>query len=225
MGRDISPVMVNQTRRADPAMLGQSRYPRTALDHYPTQPPAIRALLPVPVVQNLIHKAVVWEPCCGDGAIVKEIASHCLGTVSTDIAAYEGFDPDALVDLLALPDLATLTKRTGDGRLPSGIITNPPYGDLAQPIIEKSLDLMKDRKGFVMMLLRHDWDCASGRHHLFDEHPAFAAKITLTFRPLWIKPAEGEKSGSPRFSYAWFVWDWAKDPATPAQQLYARRPK
>lgn len=201
-------------------MLGQTSYPRTALDHYPTQPPATRALLSVPLVQNLIHKAVIWEPCCGDGAIVRELP--LMGSViSTDIAAYEGFDPDALLDLLALPTLADLAPLTGDHRLPSGIITNPPYGDLAQPIIEKSIDLMKDRKGFVMVLVRHEWDCAKGRAKLFRDHPAYLAKITLLFRPHWVVPKPGEKAGSPRFSYAWHVWSWAKDPAAPALNLYA----
>lgn len=206
-------------------MLGQTRYPRTPLDHYPTMPPSTRALLSVPLVAQRIERALVWEPCCGDGAIVKEITDHVYDVIATDIAAYEGFDPDALVDLLTLPDLAALEPLVFDKRRPSGIITNPPYGKEAQPIIEKAIDLMRERKGFVMMLLRHDWDAASGRRHLFDDHPAFAAKITLTFRPHWVKPAEGEKPGSPRFSYAWYFWDWAKDPAAPALQLYAHRPR
>lgn len=205
-------------------MLGQTRYPRTALDHYPTQPPATQALMSVPQVSRRLKNSIVWEPCCGDGAIVKEIIPHCADVVYTDIAAYEGFDPDALVDLLALPDLASLSQQVAGRDPPDGIITNPPYGDLAQPIIEKAIDLMKDRKGFVMMLLRHEWDCASGRKHLFADHPAFYAKVTLTFRPHWVKPEPGKKAGSPRFSYAWFIWDWSKEPAIPSLNLYAHRP-
>lgn len=217
--------MVNPTRRADPAMLGQTRYPRTPLDHYPTQPPATNALLSVPYVDDLIKHAIVWEPCCGNGAIVKEIAPRCLDVLHTDIAAYDGWDPQALVDLMSLDTLMDLCPHVGGGGPPEGIITNPPYGDLAQPIIEKAIALMQPSKGFVAMLLRHEWDCASGREHLFKDHPAYAAKVTLTFRPHWVSPKPGEKAGSPRFSYAWFIWNWAKDPATPAYQLYASRPK
>lgn len=205
-------------------MLGQTQYPRTPLDHYPTQPPPTQALMGVPQIAERIERAVVWETCCGDGAICKEIAPYVGDVLATDIAAYPGFDPDALVDLLSLNRLGDLNDH-GITRVPNGIITNPPYGKEAQPIIEKSLELMREVDGFVVMLLRHEWDCADSRTPLFAHHPAFAAKITLTFRPHWVKPAEGEKAGSPRFSYAWFFWDWAKDPAAPALQLYARKPK
>lgn len=223
--RDISPVMVNETRRPDPAMLGQTRYPRTPLDHYPTQPPSIKALMSVPYVAERIAGSVVWEPCCGDGAITQQIAPHVAATISTDIAAYEGFDPDALIDLLSLNRLSDLSDVHGVNLVPTGIITNPPYGDLAQPIIEKSIELMREVDGFVMMMVRHEWDCADSRTPLFADHPAFAAKITLTFRPHWVVPKPGEKQGSPRFSYAWLVWDWQKPAAAAPLQLYARRPR
>lgn len=100
------------------------------------------------------------------------------------------------------------------GFRPDCIITNPPYGKEAVKSVEKALELMQAEQGYVAMLMRHEWDAAKGRAHLID-HPAYIAKITLRFRPVWIEKKEGEDSKSPRFSYAWYVWDWRKTIVAP----------
>lgn len=109
------------------------------------------------------------------------------------------------------------------GFRPDCIITNPPYGKEAVLAVEKALELMEAEQGYVAMLMRHEWDAAKGRSHLID-HPAFIAKITLRFRPVWVEKKEGEESKSPRFSYAWYVWDWRKAVTAPhakAELYYA----
>jgi hypothetical protein len=95
------------------------------------------------------------------------------------------------------------------GFRPDCIISNPPYGKDADRAVRKALELMEAETGYVAFLMRHEWDAAKGRADLID-HPAFMAKITLRFRPLWVERKPGEKAASPRFSYAWYVWDWAK---------------
>ncbi len=57
----------------------------------------------------------------------------------------------------------------------------------------------------VAMLLRHAWDTASSWKDLLD-HPAYAARITLRFRPVWFE--SDEKTSSPRWNYALHIWDW-----------------
>jgi len=109
------------------------------------------------------------------------------------------------------------------GFRPDCIISNPPYGKDAERAVRKALELMEDEIGYVAFLMRHEWDAAKGRADLFD-HPAFMAKITLRFRPVWIEKKEGEPSASPRFSYAWYVWDWGKAlkaPHAKAELYYA----
>lgn len=106
---------------------------------------------------------------------------------------------------------------------PDCIISNPPYGKDADRAVRKALKLMEPEAGYVAFLMRHDWDTAKGRADLFD-HPAFMAKITLRFRPVWIEKKPGEKSASPRFSYAWYVWDFGKAlkaPHAKAELYYA----
>lgn len=112
-------------------------------------------------------------------------------------------------DLLAARPMSMTDVEQALGFRPDAIITNPPYGKEAVAAVEKALALMEAEQGYVAMLMRHEWDTARGRAHLID-HPAFMAKITLRFRPVWVEKKEGEESKSPRFSYAWYVWDWAK---------------
>lgn len=100
------------------------------------------------------------------------------------------------------------------GFRPDCIITNPPYGKDAERAVRKALELMEAESGYVAFLMRHEWDAAKTRADVID-HPAFASKITLRFRPVWIEPVPGEKSSSPRFSYSWYVWDWAKAATAP----------
>lgn len=169
--------------------MGALGYQRIAEDFYPTPSWCSRALL-----KNFVPKSVVWEPACGAGDISSALQLHGLTTYSTDLVD-RGYG-DAHFDFLACDKLPLPDIRS--------IITNPPYsGDLPQQFIEHSLKLMEPVKGSVAMLLRNEYDSASGRVDLF-RHPAFALKLVLTKRPKWI---EGS-TGSPRHNYAFFCWDF-----------------
>lgn len=201
---------ISEAGRNDPSMLGGTHYPRNDLDFYPTPARATNAF--VSVVEDELEAMQGWEPFCGNGAISKIVSPLCRNFVSTDIRAYEGFDPAGLVDFFALQNLDPIEELCGFR--PDAIISNPPYGKDAVRAVQKALDLMEAEKGYVAFLMRHEWDAAKGRAPLID-HPAFMAKITLRFRPVWIEKKEGEESKSPRFSYAWFVWDWSKAAVAP----------
>lgn len=233
----------------DPSMLGQARYTRSALDFYPTPSRATEAF--VKVVEDDLEAMQGWEPFCGAGHISKIVGPLCRNFVSTDIHAYEGFDPDVMIDFFGLvpddeleaetakfmaehakeealyqehgvvynlkrprPQPFSVVECCANFR-PDAIITNPPYDDKASGVtaekaVRHALRLMEPEKGFVAMLLRHEWDTARGRADLFD-HPAFMSKITLRFRPRWI---EGS-TGAPRHSYAWYCWDFVKSAGAP----------
>lgn len=94
--------MTRHTR--DAATVGASRYPRAPLDHYPTLPPPTVAFLRRFIARFGAEalKAPAWEPFCGNGAISRLLAPHTDGLLSTDIVAYDGFDPDGLLDFFAL---------------------------------------------------------------------------------------------------------------------------
>jgi hypothetical protein len=44
-----------------------------------------------------------WEPACGNGAIAKVLRSAGRAVLSSDIARYDGFEPDFVADYLTAP--------------------------------------------------------------------------------------------------------------------------
>lgn len=182
--------MLSQAATKDPAMSGQLNYERREADHYPTPPENVGCLL------HFTHfrECVVWEPACGEGHISKVLEQHHPKVFSTDLrqTGYGIGGIDFLKCSMTPPRV-------------TAIITNPPFAELAEAFIRKSLELMQPVDGLCAMFLRNEYDCAStGRADLFEGHPAFSKKIVVTKRPRWI---EGS-TGSPRHNYSWFVWDF-----------------
>ncbi len=222
----------------DPAMLGGTKYPRAENDHYPTPARVTESLLSI--IEDDLPTMQFWEPFVGNGAIYNILAPVARNACSSDLVRYEGFEPNALCDFFQLyndddedgyrkalaADKSPLMMHELEnifGFRPDCIISNPPYGKDAERSVRKALELMEPEFGYVAFLMRHEWDCAKTRRDLFD-HPAFSAKITLRYRPIWVKKKEGEKSKSPRFSYAWYCWDFTKAAQTPfakPELLYA----
>jgi len=198
--------------KKDPSMLAQFQYERVALDHYPTPARCTEALLTA--LGDDFAGYHGWEPACGNGAISNVVKDHFQSFISTDIALYDGFQPDGFLDFLdcSIDDVAAFSP---DGIRPDFILTNPPYGKNAEAFTRKALELVEPEQGVVVMLCRHEWDTAKGRSDLFD-HPAFRYKITMRFRPRWI---EGT-SGAPRFNYSWYYWDWSKPMALKPELIY-----
>jgi hypothetical protein len=200
----------SEAPNSDPAMLGQLSYERRLLDHYPTPARCTNALLKVIGDDLMPYRG--WEPAAGTGAISKIVKDHFREFVSTDIVPYDGFDSDGCMDFLKCDSLDGAESICGFR--PDCIVTNPPYGKLAEAFVRKSLKLMEPEQGLVIMLCRHEWDTAKTRGDLFD-HPAFAMKIVMRFRPVWIEGTDG----APRFNYAWYVWDFTK-PAAARPELH-----
>jgi methylase of polypeptide subunit release factors len=137
----------------------------------------------------------IWEPAAGSGKIARVLMLEGVrGVHQTDI--YPSENLHAVKDFLMMPHASDYID---------GICTNPPY-ETAREFIETSLDLMRQKEGWIAMLLRTDYDHAKTRQHLFSGHPAFAKKLVLTKRIVWF---EGGKS--PSFNHAWFIWDWTNE--------------
>ena len=159
----------------------QSGYVRRPRDDYST---------PQWVVDELFQRETfplpIWEPCPGEGRMVKGIAAH----VGLDYVfwSYDDFFQDH-------SDVHS-------------IITNPPFKD-GQSFVQHALNRTKNLRGKVAMLLPNGFDCAKGkkRRALFSDEAPFKVKYVLTQRIRW-ENLEQKKNG-PSNNHAWYVWDWA----------------
>ena len=153
----------------------------------------------------------VWEPCCGDGAIAREMMSSIHHVVATDINDYGWGGQTEVKDFLSYDSA------------PAGancIVTNPPYDrKLCPQIVRHALSLMKPVNGSVFMLLRHSWNTAGGRADLF-EWP-YRGKHTMMWRPHWFERKPGDPT--PMHSYAWYEWDWSLDQTHEPREFHITR--
>ena len=164
-----------------------SGYDRKEHDFYETPEWVTEALIScLPILPLRL-----WEPACGHDKIINVFKKLGFETVGTDII----FGQDFLQyseNFISMPcDM---------------IITNPPFGKMAQKFIEHALKLLPDN-GVAAFLLRTDFDHAKTRKHLFGDCPHFYSKVVLTKRITWFEPKPGEKGKSPSFNHAWFIWD------------------
>lgn len=101
------------------------------------------------------------------------------------------------------------------------IVTNPPYGGdnveyagrkmpRAEAMVRHALSLDIP---YVAMLLRADFNHASGRTDLFTNPGyGYAYEVALTSRPRWdwwipYSEVPKDKRKTPMHNYSWFVWD------------------
>lgn len=181
----------------------ESEYERKDLDAYFTPHWVTELLCEVEPFRDTI-----WEPACGAGHMVDAL----FGATESVITASDIYDHGkgySVKDFLQ-PWCNTLHTN-------ADIVTNPPF-NLAQKFIEHALDMTGYHDGKVAMLLPFNFDAAKGRRHIFNDHPAFKAKHTLTSRIRWAN-LEQKKNG-PSTNHAWFVWDWTNSSPPIASYLF-----
>ena len=182
----------------DKSMLGESGYERIEAEHYCTPQENVDCLLEHFTPHGGTN--LIWEPACGKGDISARLNDYGYETWSSDLYDY-GFGTPGM-DFLAQTKLPNPNVRA--------IITNPPYGDLAEAFIRHALKLMQPVRGQAAMFMRNEYDSSKGRMDLFGV-PPFHKKIIVTKRPRWI----ADSKGSPRHNYAWYVWDWRHKAGAP----------
>lgn len=185
--RDDHPALmaIEESRKPDEA--------RRADDFYPTgQPEAIRALLAHDGARIRACGAV-WEPACGDGALVREIRTAGLPCHASDLI--DRGCPSATVGNFFDTTISPAPA----------IITNPPFNlinarDGHGAWLRHSLDL--PGWSYLALLLSWDWPAArqNGLGALLDAQP-----FSWCYLMRWKLDFTG--AGSPPQRNAWFVWD------------------
>lgn len=151
---------------------------RRAWDFYPTPPECTIALLDFLQMHGLISVSdVVWEPACGEGAIVSVLEGRGMQVLATDIQ--HGVD---------------FLESKEDDRYCNWIITNPPFSK-AQEFI---LRCIREDRPFALLLKSQFWH-AKSRYSTFVSHPpAFVLPLC------WRADFTGE--GKSLIDVCWCVW-------------------
>lgn len=146
---------------------------RRMLDHYDTPIDVTIALMEF----LKLNTCTIWEPACGNNAMVEIFKQYGHKVIATDIKAGTDY---------------LLHAGNADA-----IITNPPFYCSAQ-FIEKAIN----EAPIVAMLLKSQYWHSKKRYELFMQHkPAWI--LPLTWRPDFI---QSEKSGHPTMEVIWTVW-------------------
>lgn len=156
-------------------------------DYYPTPVEAVRALMRVETLPR-----VIWEPACGDGAIVKPLREAGHVVVASDLV--DRGCPEALagVDFL---------RRLPGKPIVGGIVTNPPFRH-AREFVARSLEYAP----YVAMLLRIQFLEGIGRKEWLEESGLARVHVSSRRLPMMHRDGwDGPKSTS-AVCHAWYVW-------------------
>lgn len=149
-------------------------------DFYPTPPEVTVALLEVETFVGSI-----WEPACGDGTMARLLATKGNKVAGSDLNP-RGYGTKA--------DFLAIRPRPMQN---TSIVTNPPFGKVAQQFIEHGL-AFQPRK--MALILKSSYWHADTRHDLYERcQPARIYK--LTWRPDFLG------LGRPTMEVMWCVWD------------------
>jgi len=158
-------------------------------DFYPTPPGPTRALLSAEFLR-LQDFGTIWEPACGDGAMVREMEALGFKVFATDI-----------IDRGAGAYICDFYKYL---HAPfSAILTNPLFGECGwgngrARWLYHALDTLNVE--YMALLLNWGFPGAGGLRHFWAKYPP--ARVYLM---RWKIDFTGQ--GAPPMLNAWFVWD------------------
>lgn len=155
-------------------------------DLYETPAVAVRALMQLETLPS-----VIWEPCCGPGAIVRELRSFDRMVHASDLVNYGCAGAHAGRDFLMEREAPAAC-----------IVTNPPFR-LAEEFVEHAISLVPE----VHMLLRVAfleglrWQNKGFQDHLARVH-VFAPRLPMMHRAGW----DGPVNSNSGMAFGWFCF-------------------
>jgi hypothetical protein len=152
-------------------------------DFYPTPEWATHAL-----IDNEAFDGGIWEPACGDGAMVRVLRDTGRRVEASDL--FDRGYGEVGVDFLSAD------------RTIENIITNPPYNS-AEGFVEAALRQATQK---VCLLLRLAFlEGANRQRTIFSRNPP--ARVWVFSERITFYPAGAIQKGSGTTAYAWFVWE------------------
>lgn len=186
--------MADKYNRKVYATIGASNHTdseREENDYYATDPIAIKLLLDE-CKEEFSHK--IWEPCCGEGHLSKELEARGYDVLSSDLI-FRGYG------IGGYDFLEQSTIWDGD------IITNPPY-KYAKEFVEHAFNLIEDGHK-VAMFLKLTFLEGKQRKELFKKCPLKCLYVSSS-RILCAKNGDFDymkQHGGSALAYGWFVFE------------------
>lgn len=170
--------------------------PRNALDDFPTQPWATRALCEKLCARHYrLAAQSVWEPACNRGYMARPLAESFGRMIATDVFDYGWSGQEAVQDFLLDWPCPDHPERRVDW-----VITNPPF-NAAEAFLNRALSLADVG---VALLLRSQWLHGVGRWRaVFSRYPV----VVMPFvERLPLVRGRVDPAVSTATDYSWFVW-------------------
>lgn len=167
--------------------------PREKNDFYPTPREPTDALVAVEA-SRLRSFGTIWEPACGDGAMMRDLARHGFSVIGSDLVDRGcGAEVRDFFDYRAAPSRC--------------VVTNPPFRavnwrDGRGRWIEHAFEGLG--LDYMALLLPWGWPGAGGLAPLWQRLPP-----SRVYLMRWKIDFTGQ--GAPPMLNAWFVWDRAAE--------------
>lgn len=152
-------------------------------DFYPTPAWATYAL-----IDNERFQGRIWEPACGDGAMVRVLGETGQVVDASDL--YNRGFGESGIDFLK------------SSRTVENIVTNPPYNS-AEGFVEAGLRQTTHKLSLLLRLAFLEG--ANRQRTIFAKTPP--ARVWVFSERITFYPAGAVMKGTGTTAYAWFVWD------------------
>lgn len=153
------------------------------------------ALPPLLLAEGRKLPRTLWEPACGNGALVLPLRNRRFSVRATDI-----------VDR-GCPDAGLLDFLTADETFHGGIVTNPPFDGSAGGI-EAFVERATEIAPYVAIFARLAWFESEGRHHWWRRVGLTRiVKIADRLPMMHREGYEGPKLSNAGQCFGWFIFE------------------
>lgn len=160
------------------------------------------ALPPLLVAERRRLPRTLWEPSCGNGALVLPLRNRGFDVVATDLHDWGCPDSTGGVDFHS--EVATGFRPDGE----FGIVTNPPFGSVEE-YVERAVNL----SAYVALLLRLAFLESEGRMNWFPHVGLQRVHVIAERLPMMHRHGyEGPKLSNAGMCFAWFIFERDRRP-------------
>lgn len=164
------------------------------------------ALPPLLVAEGRKLPRALWEPSCGNGALVLPLRNRGFDVLASDLHDWGCPDSHPEIDFFSNRVTGIADLLPDDGRY--GIVTNPPFGAVEE-YIERAVGLAP----YVALLLRLAFLESEGRMNWFPHVGLQRVHVIGERLPMMHRHGyEGPKLSNAGMCFAWYIFERDKRP-------------